>query len=86
MASVSKAGLTSDGGLVAAVLSDLVLDQLYDPTDLSALMRFVPFGSDGSGPVPSLLVLMKRLAASQTAPMAPTSSPWRLSATPESTA
>ena len=49
MASVSKAGLTSDGGLVAAVLSDLVLDQLYDPTDLSALMRFVPFGSDGSG-------------------------------------
>ena len=49
MASVSQAGLTSDGGLVAAVLSDLVLEQLYDPTDLSALMTFVPFGSEGSG-------------------------------------
>ena len=49
MASVSQAGLTANGGLVAAVLSDLVLEQLYDPTDLSALMTFVPFGSEGSG-------------------------------------
>jgi len=41
--------LSPKGGLVPAVLSDMVLDQLYDPTDLSALMRFVPWSPQGSG-------------------------------------
>jgi len=40
--------LGSNGGLVAEVLSDLVMDQLYDATDLRGLATFVPWVSRGS--------------------------------------
>ena len=40
--------LGTNGGLVASVLSDLVLEQLHDPTDLSALMTFIPWTPRGS--------------------------------------
>ena len=40
---VTYASLESTGGRVGAVLSALVLEQLYDPTDL----RYVRLGHDG---------------------------------------
>lgn len=43
----TQANLVTNGGAVAEVLSSLVLEQLYDPTDLRALCIRVPF--DGSG-------------------------------------
>ena len=47
MASVTTTVLAS-GGLVASVLSDLVVEQLYDPTDLTALMSRIPWSPSGS--------------------------------------
>ena len=40
--------LGTNGGLVASVLSDLVIDQLYDPTDLTSLMLRIPWSPSGS--------------------------------------
>lgn len=40
--------LETNGGQVASVLSALIVDQLYDPTDLRALMTFVPYDIVGS--------------------------------------
>jgi len=45
---VTYASLESTGGRVGAVLSALVLEQLYDPTDLREIMQFVPFDMSGS--------------------------------------
>jgi hypothetical protein len=45
---VTAASLISAGGLVNEVLSDLVLQQLFDPTDLTALMTRVPWSPMGS--------------------------------------
>ena len=39
--------LTSNGGLEAAVLSDLLVQQLYDATDLSAVMSRIPWRPAG---------------------------------------
>jgi len=47
MASVTTTVL-ANGGLVASVLSDLVVEQLYDPTDLTALMSRIPWSPSGS--------------------------------------
>ncbi len=46
--SVITTSTLASGGLVASVLSDLVLDQLFDPTDLTALMTRIPFSPSGS--------------------------------------
>jgi hypothetical protein len=54
-ATIDTAQLISAGGLVAEVLSDLVLEQLYDPTDLTALMTFVPWNAGGSDTLRSTL-------------------------------
>lgn len=47
---VTHALLQTNGGQVASVLSDMLVEQLFDPTDLRALMRFTPWsgimGSD----------------------------------------
>lgn len=40
--------LGTNGGLVASVLSDMVLQQLYDATDLSGLGLFMPWTPAGS--------------------------------------
>ena len=45
---ITHALLQTNGGQVAALLSDLILDQLYDPTDLRSVMRFIPFNGAGS--------------------------------------
>mgnify|MGYP005819957115 CR=1 FL=1 len=45
---VTYASLESTGGRVGAVLSALVLEQLYDPTDLREILQFVPFDQMGS--------------------------------------
>ena len=45
---VTAASLITNGGLVNEVLSDLVLQQLFDPTDLTALMTRVPWSPMGS--------------------------------------
>ena len=53
MASVTTTVL-ANGGLVASVLSDLVMEQLYDPTDLTALMsRMIGSRISGGGGSPS---------------------------------
>ena len=44
----TQANLVTNGGAVAEVLSSLVLEQLYDPTDLRALCLRVPFDGVGS--------------------------------------
>ena len=43
--------LIANGGAVAEVLSGLVVEQLYDPTDLRALCTRVPFNAMGSDTV-----------------------------------
>jgi len=48
-AEITKSLLGTNGGLVASVLSDLVLEQLYDGTDLSNLMMRIPWSPMGSG-------------------------------------
>ena len=48
MSVITTGDLTTNGGLVASVLSDLVLEQLYDPTDLTALMARIPWSPSGS--------------------------------------
>ena len=45
---ITNAALDSAGGRVAAVLSALVLEQLYDPTDLRAIMQFIPWDQTGA--------------------------------------
>jgi len=45
---INTTDLNTHGGLVASVLSDLVLAQLYDPTDLTALMTRIPWSPSGS--------------------------------------
>jgi len=45
---INTTDLTTNGGLVASVLSDLVLAQSYDPTDLTALMTRIPWSPSGS--------------------------------------
>jgi hypothetical protein len=45
---VTYAALESAGGRVGAVLSALVLEQLYDPTDLREILQFVPWDQLGS--------------------------------------
>lgn len=45
---VTEASLESAGGRVSQILSALVLEQLYDPTDLRSLLRFVPPEFSGS--------------------------------------
>ena len=40
---------TGSGGLAREAIADLVLEKLYDPTDLSALMSRVPWQALGSG-------------------------------------
>ena len=45
---ITNAALVSAGGRVSAVLSALVLEQLYDPTDLRAIMQFVPWDQSGA--------------------------------------
>lgn len=45
---VTYASLESTGGRVGAVLSALVLERLYDPTDLTEVMQFIPFDMSGS--------------------------------------
>lgn len=52
---VTAAGLITNGGLVSEVLSDLILEQLYDPTDLTALMTRVPWNAGGSDTLRSTL-------------------------------
>ena len=47
-ATIDTAQLITNGGLVQEVLSDLVLEALYDPTDLTALMTRVPWNAGGS--------------------------------------
>ncbi len=44
----THANMLTNGGAVAEVLSSLVLEQLYDPTDLRALCLRVPFDGAGS--------------------------------------
>jgi hypothetical protein len=45
---VTYASLESTGGRVGAVLSALVLEQLYDPTDLREILQFIPWDQMGS--------------------------------------
>jgi hypothetical protein len=45
---ITEALLESNGGRVGQVLSALVLERLYDPSDLRALMQFVPWAAQGS--------------------------------------
>ena len=45
---VTYSSLETSGGRVGAVLSALVLEQLYDPTDLREILQFVPFDMSGS--------------------------------------
>ena len=45
------ANFITNGGAVAEVLSSLVLEQLYDPTDLRALCTRVPYDGAGSSAV-----------------------------------
>jgi len=52
---IDTAQLITNGGLVSEVLSDLVLEQLYDPTDLTALMTRVPWNAGGSDTLRSTL-------------------------------
>lgn len=40
--------LVTNGGAVAEVLSSMVIEQLYDPTDLTSLCSKVPYGDGGS--------------------------------------
>ena len=46
---IITADLITNGGLEAAVMSDIVLSQLYDPTDLSAVMTRIPWRAAGGG-------------------------------------
>lgn len=48
---ITEALLETNGGRVSQVLSALVLEQLYDPTDLRSLLRFVPPAFSGSDTV-----------------------------------
>ena len=52
---VTAAALIAEGGLVSEILSDLILEQLYDPTDLTSLMVRVPWNSGGSDTIRSTL-------------------------------
>lgn len=45
------ANFETNGGAIAEVLSSLVLEQLYDPTDLRALCLRVPYDGSGSDTV-----------------------------------
>jgi len=45
---LTLASLIANGGGVAEVLSALLIEQLWDPTDLRALIRQVPWDSTGS--------------------------------------
>lgn len=45
---IQTSTLITDGGLVNEVLSDLILQKLFDPTDLTALMTRVPWQAGGS--------------------------------------
>lgn len=45
---ITTSSLISAGGLVNEVLSDLILQKLFDPTDLTALMTRVPWQAGGS--------------------------------------
>jgi len=45
---VTYSSLETAGGRVGAVLSALLLEQLYDPTDLREILQFVPFDQMGS--------------------------------------
>lgn len=45
---ITHALLQTNGGQVAALLSERILDQLYDPTDLRNVMTFFPFNGSGS--------------------------------------
>ena len=45
---ITDALLVANGGRVASVLSGLVLEQLYDATDLRSIMQFIPFDQVGS--------------------------------------
>ena len=45
------ANFETNGGAVAEVLSSLVLEQLYDPTDLRALCTRIPYDGAGSDTV-----------------------------------
>ena len=47
----SYANFETNGGAVAEVLSSLVLEQLYDPTDLRALCTRIPYDGAGSDTV-----------------------------------
>lgn len=52
---VTAAALIAEGGLVSEILSDLILEQLYDPTDLTSLMVRVPWNAGGSDTLRSTL-------------------------------
>lgn len=45
---ITEASLESAGGRVSALLSPLILQRLYDPTDVRRLLTFVPFDQIGS--------------------------------------
>jgi hypothetical protein len=45
---ITDALLVANGGRVASVLSGLILDQLYDASDLRSIMQFIPFDQVGS--------------------------------------
>ena len=45
---ITNALLVSNGGRVSAVLSALVLEQLYDPTDLRSILQFIPWDQTGA--------------------------------------
>jgi len=45
---ITDALLVANGGRVASVLSGLVLEQLFDATDLRSIMQFIPFDQVGS--------------------------------------
>jgi len=55
MSTTTTATLISGGGLVNEVLSDLILQKLFDPTDLTALMTRVPWQAGGSDTLRSTL-------------------------------
>jgi hypothetical protein len=45
---ITEALLETNGGRIGQVLSALVLEQLYDPSDLRSLMQFIPWSVQGS--------------------------------------
>jgi hypothetical protein len=48
MANLTFSTLSSNGGRISAVLSALVVEKLYDPTDLRSTLTFIPWSSFGS--------------------------------------